>query len=112
MTYSEIFIIGWNLNALMFVINLILAFSVIKGSDVVKVAKEHEKLSELKEQVDLYYPNRAIETLFSYMVPFAAFYKVGFRLIEMWAFLRQNQGATLFDFMVYRYEKDIQKAKN
>ncbi len=112
MTYTEIFIIGWNLNALMFVINLILAFNVIKSTDVIKVSEEHEKLTQLKEQVDLYYPNRAFETLFSYMIPFVAFYKVGFRILEMWAFLRQNKGATLFDFMVYRYERDIEKAQN
>jgi len=112
MTYSEIFIIGWNLNALMFVINLILAFNVLKGADVVKVAKAQEKLSELKEQIDIYYPNRAIETMASYLIPFTAFYKVGYRLLELWAFLRQNDGATLFDFMVFKYQQDIDKAKN
>jgi hypothetical protein len=112
MTYSEIFILGWNLNALMFVINLILAFNVIKSADVVKVSKEHEKLSELKEQVDLYYPNRGLETLFSYIIPFAAFYRVGFRLIELWSFLAKNKEATLFDFMVYKYQRDIEKAQN
>lgn len=112
MTYSEIFIIGWNLNALMFVINLILAFNVIKGTDVVKVAKAQEKLSELKEQIDIYYPNRAIETMASYMIPFAAFYKVGYRLLELWSFLKQNDSATLFDFMVFKYQQDIDRAKN
>lgn len=112
MTYSEIFIIGWNLNALMFVINLILAFNVLKGNDVVKIAKAQEKLSELKEQVDLYYPNRGMETLISYMIPFTAFYRVGFRLLEMWSFLKRNEGATLFDFMVFKYQQDIEKAKN
>jgi len=112
MTYSEIFIIGWNLNALMFVINLILAFNVIKGTDVVKVVKAQEKLSELKEQVDIYYPNRSIETFASYMIPFVAFYRVGYRLLELRAFLKQNEGSTLFDFMVFKYQQDIEKAKN
>jgi len=112
MTYSEIFILGWNLNALMFVINLILAFNVIKSADVVKVSKENEKLSELKQQVDLYYPNRAIETFLSYVIPFAAFYRVGYRLLELRAFLSKNKEATLFDFMIYKYQRDIEKAQN
>ena len=112
MTYSEIFIIGWNLNALMFVINLILAFNLMKGADVVKVAKAQEKLSELKEQIDIYYPNRTIETLISYILPFVAFYRVGFRLLEMRDFLKRNKGATLFDFMVFKYQQDINRAKN
>ncbi len=112
MTYSEIFIIGWNLNALMFMINLILAFNVIKGTDVIKIVKAQEKLSELKEQVDIYYPNRGIETLTSYLIPFTAFYRVGFRLLEMWSFLKRNEKATLFDFMVFKYQQDIERAKH
>jgi len=112
MSYSEIFIIGWNLNALMFVVNLILAVNVLKGADVVKVSKAQEKLSELKEEIDIHYPNRGMETLASYMIPFTAFYRVGFRLLELWSFLKQNDGATLFDFMVFKYQQDIDKAKN
>ena len=112
MTYSEIFIIGWNLNALMFVINLLLAFNVMKRADVVKVAKAQEKLNKLKEQIDTYYPNRALETLISYILPFVAFYRVGFRLLEMRDFLKRNKGATLFDFMIFKYQQDIDRAKS
>lgn len=111
MSYSEIFIIGWNLNALMFVVNLILAFNVMKSNDPVEVSKAHEKLEQLKEEIDEYYPNRGLETLASYLIPFTAFYRVSFRLYEMSMFFKLNQAATMFDFMIYRYEKDIQVAK-
>lgn len=111
MSYSEIFIIGWNLNALMFVVNLLVAFNVVKSNDPVEVSKAHEKLGELKEQIDTYYPNRGLETLGSYMIPFTAFYKVLYRLYEMSMFFKANQGTSMFDFMIYKYEKDIQVAK-
>ncbi len=111
MSYSEIFIIGWNLNALMFVVNLILAFNVIKSNDPVEVSRAHEKLGRLKEEVDMYYPNRGLETIATYLIPFTAFYRVSFRLYEMSMFFKVNQTASMFDFMIYRYEKDIQLAK-
>lgn len=111
MSYSEIFIMGWNLNALMFVVNLILALNVMKSNDPVEVSKAHEKLGQLKEEIDEYYPNRGLETLASYLIPFTAFYRVSFRLYEMSMFFKLNQDATMFDFMIYRYEKDIQVAK-
>ena len=112
MTYGEIFIFGWNLNALMFVINLILAFRTVKQNDVVTMSKEHEILGELKEEMDKFYPNRGMETLISYFIPFTAFFRVSWRLIEMTMFFNKNQDAKMFDFMVYKYQVDIQKAKN
>jgi len=111
MSYSEIFIIGWNLNALMFVVNLVLAVNVLKSNDPVEATKAHEKLGQLKEEIDMYYPNRGLETMASYLIPFTAFYRVSFRLYEMSQFFKKNQGTSMFDFMIYRYEKDIQVAK-
>jgi len=112
MTYSEIFIFGWNLNALMFVVNLILAFRTVKQNDIMTISKEHETLNELKQEMDKFYPNRGMETLVSYFIPFTAFFRVSWRLIEMTMFFNKNQGARMFDFMVYKYQVDIQKAKN
>jgi len=112
MTYSEIFILGWNLNALMFIVNLILAFNVIRSSDPIQLSKENEKLSALKQEIDIYYPNRIIETIGSYLIPFTAFYRVSFRLVQMSSFFKRNPGTTMYDFMVYKYEEDIKKAKN
>ncbi len=112
MSYSEIFILGWNLNALMFVINLFLAFNVIKSTDAIQISKENEKLSQLKSELDIYYPNKTIETVISYLIPFTAFYRVAFRLYEMSMFFKANPGTSTFDFMIYKYEKDIEKAKN
>jgi len=112
MSYSEIFILGWNLNGVMFVVNLLLAINVIKSTDIVSVSKEHEVLSELKKELDNYYPNRGIETLISYFIPFTAFFRVSWRFFEMKMFFQKNEGTSLFDFMVYRYQKDIQIAKN
>jgi len=112
MSYAEIFILGWNLNGLMFIINLYLAVNVLKKTDITDVSKEHEKLSELKQELDAHYPNRGVETLISYFIPFTAFFRVSWRFIEMKMFFDKNEGTTLFDFMVYRYQKDIQIAKN
>ena len=112
MTYSDIFIFGWNLNALMFVINLILAYKTVKQDDIMTISKEHETLNELKEELDKFYPNRGMETLVSYFIPFTAFYRVSWRLLEMTMFFNKNQDAKMFDFMVYKYQVEIQKAKN
>jgi hypothetical protein len=112
MSYADIFIIGWNLNAMMFVVNLILAVNVVKSNDAAQVSKEHEVLSELKEELDNYYPNKGFETLISYFVPFMAFYRVSWRLFEMKMFFDKNDGTRMYDFMVYKYQRDIQIAKN
>jgi hypothetical protein len=112
MSYSDIFILGWNLNAMMFVVNLFLAVSVMRSADMEQVEKEGQVLSALKQQFDTYYPNRKYETLISYLIPFVAFYRIVFKLIEMRMFFFKNKGAKMFDFMVYKYEKDIQKAKS
>ena len=112
MSYSEIFILGWNLNGLMFVINLFTAMRIMKSTDIVTMSKEQERLSELKEELDTYYPNRSWETLVSYFIPFTAFFRVSWRFYEMKMFFTKNEGTRLFDFMVYRYQKDIQIAKN
>ena len=111
MSYAEIFIVGWCLNLLMFVVNFIIAINVMRSTDITTVQKEHEVLMELKQQIDKYYPNRSFETLLSYFLPFVAFYRVGFRLIEMNMFFSKNKDATMFDYMVYRYQKDIDIAK-
>jgi hypothetical protein len=112
MSYSEIFILGWNLNGMVFVLNLFVAMRIMKSTDIVTMTKEQERLSELKEELDNYYPNRSWETLISYFVPFTAFFRVSWRFYEMKMFFTKNEGTKLYDFMVYRYQKDIQMAKN
>ena len=76
------------------------------------MTKEHEILGELKLEIDKYYPNRGYETLLSYFIPFVAFYKVLWRIIEMASFFKKNLNTRMFDYMVYRYEKEISMAKN
>jgi len=112
MSYGDIFIIGWNLNALMFMVNLLMAFSILKSSDPVQLAKESEKLTVLKEEFEKYYPNRKYETLITYLFPFTAFFRVGFRMLEMMMFFKKNEGTRMYDFMVYKYQSDIDKVKN
>lgn len=111
MSYADIIILGWNLNALMFVVNLLLALNVMKADDIQKIQEQGELLSKLKQEFDNYYPNRRYETLISYMIPFTAFYRVVFKLLEMVMFFSKNKDTKMFDFMIYKYEKDIQKAK-
>jgi len=111
MSYIDIFIIGWNLNALMFVVNLFLAVRVIKTNDVDILQRQSKVLSELKEQFDKYYPYRKYETVISYIIPFTSFLRMSFRLIEMFFFFSKNRDTTMFDFMVYKYSNEIEKAK-
>jgi hypothetical protein len=111
MTYSEIFILGWNANAFMFVVNLLMAISIIKANNSDDLHKQNEVLGKLKEEFDTYYPNKRYETLATYLIPFTAFFKMTFRFIEMFSFFSRNKGTTMFDFMVYKYMSDINKAK-
>jgi len=112
MSYLDIFIIGWNLNALMFVINFLMAIKVISSQDKSRLQKESEVLKELKNELDQYYPYRTYTTLVTYMVPFTAFFRMTLRIIEMQFFFQKNADAKMFDFMVYKYMTDINKAKN
>ena len=112
MDYGQIFMYGWGLNIVMFLVNLSIAVNVIKSTDVTTMTKEHEILGELKLEIDKYYPNRGYETLLSYFIPFVAFYKVLWRIIEMMSFFSKNQNTRMFDFMVYRYQKEISVAKD
>lgn len=112
MSYLEICIMGWNLNALMFAVNFVMAIRVISNQDGEKLEKESEVLRELKVQMDKYYPYRTHTTIISYLVPFTAFFRMSFRLIEMVFFFQKNQGSRMFDYMVYKYTNEIERAKN
>lgn len=112
MEYIEIFIIGWNLNFVMFVINLLVAIFTAKRADVLEMRRDNQVLSELKAEFDKYYPNRRYEVLVSYFIPFTAFFRTTFRLVEMMLFFNRNKGTKLVDFMIYKYNSDIQKAKS
>ena len=96
----------------MFLVNLLIALKVIKSTDITTISKEHQVLSELKIEIDKYYPNRGYETLISYFLPFVAFYKVLWKVIEMVVFLQRNSEAKMYDFMVYKYQKEIAIAKH
>jgi hypothetical protein len=111
MEYIDIFILGWNLNALMFVVNLFLAANIIKTSQIDIFEQQKETLDTLQKEFEQYYPNRKIETLVSYMIPFTAFYRVLFRIVEMSFFLNKNKGSHIFDYVVYKYQNDINRAK-
>lgn len=112
MSYLDICIIGWNLNALMFVLNFLIAIQVISNQDRTKLQEESLVLKELKEELDKYYPYRTYATVLAYMVPFTAFFRISFRLVEMFLFFQKNEEAKLFDYMVYKYSYDIEKARN
>ncbi|RXJ82551.1 hypothetical protein [Arcobacter sp. F2176] len=112
MSYLDICILGWNLNALMFVINLFLAIKVIKATDVEVIQEQTRLLEELKFEFDKYYPNRKVEVSISYIVPFTAFFRMTLRILEMFFFFTRNKNTTMYDFMVYKYSYDIQKAKS
>ena len=112
MSYLEICITGWNLNAFMFVLNLLIAVRTISTQDRSKLYEENLILKELKDEFDKYYPNRIYSTVISYLVPFTAFFRMSFRLVEMFFFFKKNENTKMFDYMVYKYSYDIQRARN
>jgi len=112
MEYGDIFILGWNLNAMMFVLNLLVAINIFRSGQIADIEKNKQILDELHSEFEKLYPNRKFETIISYIVPFAAFYRVGYKLIEIYMFLKKNKNSTIFDFMIYKYQVDIQKAKS
>lgn len=112
MSYLDICIMGWNLNALMFVVNFLMAIRVITNHDRDQLEEESQVLKELKQEMDRYYPYRTYSTVVTYLVPFTAFLRMSYRLIEMFLFFQKNQGSRMFDYMVYKYQTEINRAKN
>lgn len=113
MSYTDIFILGWNLNALMFFFNFVISLRLFKSEVDADVIEEKMKvLKELQVEFELYYPNRKMEVLATYMIPFTAFFRTSYRVLEMILFFSKNRTTTLYDFMVYKYYTDIQKAKS
>lgn len=112
MSYEEIFIYGWNLNLVMLFLSVFMGIKSMNSKSKEQVMYENEILSRLKAEFDKYYPNRKYETIVSYIIPFTAFFRVAFRLVEMKMFFNKNSEATLFDYMIYKYENDIKIAKN
>ena len=112
MSYLDICILGWNLNAFMFVVNFLIAIRVISTQDRSKLQEESLVLKELKDELEKYYPNRTLTTMITYVVPFTAFFRMNYKLVEMYFFFQKNTEAKMFDYMVYKYTYDIQKAKN
>ena len=107
MSYYEIFVIGWNLNAMMFVSNLLMAVTTFNSKDIINMQKQSAVLRELKEKYDELYPYKRYETLISYFIPFTAFYRISYRYYEMYRFFQANQGMQMYDYMIYSYTKDI-----
>lgn len=112
MSYEEIFILGWNLNLIMFLLNFALAFKTMTSKTKEQLFEENELLSELKLEFDKYYPYRRYETLVTYLIPFTAFFRMSYRFFEMFLFFNKNPECTIIDYMVYRYQADIQIAKD
>ena len=112
MSYFDIFSLGWNLNALMFVINIFIAMKIMNSDDVSRLEEESQILKELKEEFDTLYPNRKYEAMATYIIPFTAFFRSTYRIIEMQMFFSKNQGTKVFDYMVYKYQSDINRIKN
>ena len=112
MSYLDICILGWNLNAFMFAVNFLIAIRTISGQDRDLLQEQSLVLKELKNELEKYYPYRTQSTIISYLVPFTAFFRMAYRLFEMFFFFQKNQSAKMFDYMVYKYSTDINKAKN
>ncbi|PHO11201.1 hypothetical protein CPG37_01795 [Malaciobacter canalis] len=112
MSYEEIFILGWLANIFMIFANILVVLMVVKTNDAEKLKEQSIQLNELKKEYDKYYPYHKQMTLLAYMLPFTGFFKVGFKLFEMFLFLSKNKEANVYNFIEYKYTKEIQKAKN
>ncbi|MEA2050825.1 MAG: hypothetical protein U9O56_08855 [Campylobacterota bacterium] len=111
MNYTDILILGWNLNAMMFIVNLLIAINIIRTKDDDDFQEKSEVLRTLSQELEKYYPNKQFETLISYAIPFTAFYRISFKLLEMLMFFNKNKGTKVYDFIVFKYTNDIDKAK-
>jgi len=111
MSYEDIFILGWKLNAFMLVLNLFIVLKALRSKGPVDLHKENSSLEELKNEFTHYYPYRKYGTLLSYFTPFMGFFKISFNIVEMFMFMNRNEGTSLFEFMLYRYQRDIDIAK-
>lgn len=111
MTYLDIFIIGWNLNAMMFMINFLIVIKVVNSKKQEDFAQQSKVLRELKKEFDYYYPYQRYMTLSTYILPFTAFFRMGYRLFEMFMFFNRNTGTTMYDYMLYKYQLEINLAK-
>ena len=112
MSYEEIFILGWNLNLMMFFTNFFLALRTMTSKNKEQLLEENRVLTKLKEEFDQYYPYRKYETILTYIIPFTAFFRMSYRFFEMISFFNKNQGCTMVDYMIYKYQNDIELAKN
>lgn len=112
MSYLDIFILGWNLNLLLFAINFLIVIKVVSNRANDDLKQESQVLRELKQEFDHYYPYRKYMTLLTYFIPFTAFFRMSYRLLEMYLFLNKNAGTTIYDYMMYKYESDINLAKH
>jgi hypothetical protein len=111
-SYSEIIILGWNINGLMFIVNLFIVINSSGSNDPTQMQRQSEKLKELKEEIEDIFPLRKYDIFITYFVPFTALFKVSYRVYEMNLFFKANEGTKLYDFMVYKLEKDISNRKN
>lgn len=109
MSYYEIFVVGWYLNAMMFLSNLFLAFTTFNSKDIMEMRRESEALKDLKDKHDDLYPYRRYETLISYFLPFTAFFRISFRYFEMYKFFKMNKDTHMYDYMIFSYTRDINK---
>ena len=107
MSYTDIFILGWNLNAFMFVINFFIVLKVITSKANSDLKAESQVLRELKTEFERYYPYRKYTTLMTYIIPFT----MSYRLLEMYLFFSKNSGTSMYDYMAYKYQADIAIAK-
>ncbi len=112
MSYEDIFILGWLSNILMLLINIVVIFLIIKNNEVTLLKEQSLALEELKQEYNKYYPYHKKIIILVYFLPFAGFFKVGFRLFEMFLFLSKNKNANIYNFIEYKYIQDIKKAKN
>ncbi len=111
MSYLDIFIMGWNLNAMMFVINFLIVLKVVSSKKQEDFKEESIVLRDLKQEFEHYYPYRKYVTLLTYILPFTAFFRMSYRLFEMYMFFGKNSGTTMYDYMTYKYQSDINLAK-
>lgn len=112
MSYEEIFIVGWFANAIMLIINVLVVLFVVKTNDSEVLKKQSQDLQKLKNEYDKYYPYHKQMSILAYFLPFTGFFRISYRLFEMYLFLSKNKETNIYHFVAYKYTCDIQKAKD
>lgn len=111
MSYFDILTFGWFLNISIFLINFLFKARYMKLENMDILEEERVIVNELKNEVLIHYPNKKQEKILTCLIPFTAFFKTIYSFTDMIIFFLKEKNRSMYDFMVYKYFKEIERAR-